>query len=262
MSRCSRYGAATRMPASATGSSSASPRNRRQSRPPRNRMPNAIATMTTNAPKSGSSSSESAGHDHHGEQRQEAADQRLLQRLFGVQERGAAHGVARRVQHDGDLHEFRGLHIDDGERQPPARTVDRFADARHEHQHQQRGAGDEQPRRQLVPRAHRHLKRDRRGRQADRDEHRVPREEIPGAITGVVRRFGHRDRRRIHHHQTDRRAAAARSTTAMRRRAPSCGRRANCCEWREQPLACGQGFGLARYRVRRKPDPQGLSPRR
>ena len=36
--------------------------------------------------------------DHHGEQRREAAQQRLPQRLLGVQERRLAHRVARRVQ--------------------------------------------------------------------------------------------------------------------------------------------------------------------
>ena len=48
-----RSGSPRARPAAAT----ARPRNSRQSRPPRNRMPNAIARITTNAPKSGSSSS-------------------------------------------------------------------------------------------------------------------------------------------------------------------------------------------------------------
>ena len=149
-----------------------SPRKSRQSRPPRNRMPKAIATMTTNAPKSGSSSSSAAGGDHHREQRQEAADQRLLQRLLRVQERGLAHRVARGVQHDGELHELGGLQVDDDERQPAAAAVDGAADAGNEHQHEQQRGASEQPRRELLPCLHRDLERDERGSEAGRDEDR------------------------------------------------------------------------------------------
>ncbi len=102
--------------------SAASPRNSRQSSPPTNRMPNAIATITTSAPKSGSSSSEPAGRDHHREQRQEAPDQRLPQRLLRVQERRLAHRVARRVDDDRELHELRRLQVDHDERQPAPRS--------------------------------------------------------------------------------------------------------------------------------------------
>ena len=49
------------------------PANSRQFMPPRNRMPNAIAVITTNAPKSGSRSSSAADRQHHDEHRQEAA---------------------------------------------------------------------------------------------------------------------------------------------------------------------------------------------
>ena len=43
-----------------------------------------------------------------------------------------------------------------------------------------------------------------RRHEADRDECRVPHQEIPRAIAGVRGRFGHRDRRRIDHHQAER----------------------------------------------------------
>ena len=162
MSRCSRYGAATRIAERPIGSSSSRPRKRRQSSPPRNRMPNAIATITTNAPKSGSSSSRRADGDHHREQRQEALDQRLLQRLLGMQERRLAHRVARGVQHDRELHELGRLQVDDGERQPAARAVDRLADAGDEHEREQHDAADEEPRREALPRLHRHLEGDER----------------------------------------------------------------------------------------------------
>ena len=105
------------------------PRKSRQSSPPRNRMPNAIATITTNAPKSGSSSSRPLVATITANSGRKPLHDRLLQRLLGVQERRLAHRVARRVQHDGELHELGGLQVDDGERQPAPRAVDRLADA-------------------------------------------------------------------------------------------------------------------------------------
>ena len=80
---------------------------------------------------------EAAHDDHHREERQEALDQRLPQRLLGMQERRLAHRVARGVQHDGELHELGGLQVDHGQRNPAARAVDRLADARDEHERQQ-----------------------------------------------------------------------------------------------------------------------------
>ena len=76
-------------------------------------MPNAIATITTKRAEVGLAQQQRADQHHHREQRQEAAQQRLLQRLLGVQERRLAHRVARRVEHDDELHELGGLQVDD-----------------------------------------------------------------------------------------------------------------------------------------------------
>ena len=122
-----------------------------------------MATITTKAPKSGSNSSRAAGDDHHREQRQEALHQRLLQRLLGMQERRLAHGIARGVQHDRELHEFGRLHVDDRERQPAPRAVDRLADAGDEHERAASTTPDhEDPRREALPGLHRHLEGDER----------------------------------------------------------------------------------------------------
>ena len=103
---------------------------------------------------------QSAGDDHDREQRQETAQDRVLERLLRMQERRAPHGVARRVQHDRELHELRRLHVDHAERQPAARSVDRLAHVRNEHEHEQHGARDEEVRRELLPGAKRDLERD------------------------------------------------------------------------------------------------------
>ena len=63
---------------------------------------------------------------------------------------------------------------------------------------------DEEPRRAALPDLDRHLEREERRGEADREEHRVAREEIPRAIAGMRRRLRHRDRRRIHHHEPER----------------------------------------------------------
>ena len=168
-------------------------------------MPNAMATMTTNAPKSGSSSSRPPISDHHREQRQEAAQQRLPQRLLGVQERRLAHRVARRVQHDGELHELRRLQVDDDERQPAPRAVDRLADARDQHQHEQHA----RRRRTATARAAARPSSAPGTRRAAATSPTATNiacraRKYHGAVAGVRRRLGHRDRRRIHHHQADR----------------------------------------------------------
>ncbi len=147
---------------------------------------------------------QAADQHHHGGKRREPAQQRLPQRLLGVQERGLAHRVARRVEHRGELHEFGRLDVDDDERKPALRAVDRLADAGDQHEHEQRGAGDEEPRRAALPDPDRHLEREECCEEPDRQERRVPREEIPRAISGVGGRLGGCDRRRIHHHQAER----------------------------------------------------------
>ena len=138
--RCSRYGAATRIAPSAIGSSAESPRNSRQSSPPRNRMPNAIATMTTNAPKSGSISSSRRSPTMTANSGAKPRMHRLAQRLLGVQQRGLAHRVARRVEHDGELHELGRLHVEHAQREPAARAVDVLADAGDQHDDEQHRA--------------------------------------------------------------------------------------------------------------------------
>ena len=218
-------------------------------------MPKAIATITTNAPKSGSSSSRPPTHDHHREHRQEAADERLLQRLLGVQERRAAHGVARRVQHDGELHELGRLQVDDDERQPAARAVDRLADAGHQHQHQQHGAGDEQPGRQLA--ATRFTGTWNATAAATRPtatNMRVPHQEIPRAVAGVRRRLGHRDRRRIHHHQAEREQQQRRPRERRVVGAASRARRAPPRRRRTASAACrSDAVSVRRLRMRAAP---------
>ena len=187
-------------------------------------MPNAMATITTSAPKSGSSSSSAArSRPSPANSGRKPLHQRLLQRLLGMQERRLAHGVARGVQHDGELHEFGRLQVDDGERQPAARAVDRPCRCRG----RSTSASSTTPPAkshgaQALPRLHRHLEARRTPRaSADGDEHRVPREEIPGAEAGVRGSLGHRDRRRVHHHEPDREQAGSRTTRATRRRRAS-----------------------------------------
>jgi len=114
-----------------------------------------MATITTNAPKSGSSSS--------------SAPTAIITVNSGRKPRRSvclsgccacrtslAHRIARRVQDHRKLHEFGRLQVDEREREPPARPVDRLADAGDEHQQQQHGAADEEPRREVLPGLHRH----------------------------------------------------------------------------------------------------------
>jgi hypothetical protein len=145
----------------------------------------------------------SANGDDHGKQRQEAVDERLLERLLSVQEIRFAHCVARGVQHDKQLHEFGGLNVDDHQREPAPAAVDCLANARHEHCDEQCSARDEKVRREPSPDLDRHLKRDDRREHTGSDEHRVACQEIPRPIAGVSHGFGGRDRRRVDHHQAD-----------------------------------------------------------
>ena len=142
-------------------------------------MPNAIATMTTNAPKSGSSSSSPPTATITANSGRKPRSSVCFSAL-GVQERRLAHRVARRVQHDRELHELGRLEVDDDKRDPAPRAVDALADAGNEHQHQQHGADDEEPRREPLPDLHRHLERDDvAATSADADEQRVADEEVP-----------------------------------------------------------------------------------
>ena len=166
-------------------------------------MPNAIATMTTHAPKSGSRSSSALIATITASKGRKPRSKRLLERLLRVQEVGLAHRVAGRVQHDEQLHEFGRLHVDDHERQPAFAAVDGLADARHQDCDEQQRARNEQIRRQPLPHLDRHLKGDIRRQDSRRHEDRVAREEVPRTIARVGHGFGGRDRCRIHHHQAD-----------------------------------------------------------
>src|SRR6185312_10960833 len=100
---------------------------------------------------------QAADQHHHRRERRESAQQCLPQRLLRVQERGLAHRVARGVQHAGELHEFGRLDVDQQQRQPPFRPVDRFADAGNQDEDEQRRAAGEKPRCAALPHFHRHL---------------------------------------------------------------------------------------------------------
>ena len=120
-----------------------------------------------------------------------------------MNERGLAHRIACRIQHDGKLHELRRLNIDDAERQPPPRAVDRPPDAGNQYGHKQRKAKHESPRRDTLPSLDRHLERDQRSDESDGDEQAVPNEEIPRVIAGVRARLRHRNRGGVDHHEAD-----------------------------------------------------------
>jgi hypothetical protein len=104
-----------------------------------------MATITTQAPKSGSCSNSALTNTRTSKQRQESAQQRLLSGCSAA-ERRLAHRVACRVKDDGELHQLRRLQVDDVERQPALAAVDALADAGDQHRDQQRRAGDEQVR--------------------------------------------------------------------------------------------------------------------
>ena len=91
---------------------------------------------------------------HHGN-RNSHRHHRPKKALFDVH---LAHHVISGVQQYGKLGQLGWLKIHEAKRDPPARTIDAFADERHQHQNQQNQGCDEQPRRQLFPRAHGHLK--------------------------------------------------------------------------------------------------------
>ena len=147
---------------------------------------------------------QSADQRHHRKQRQEPAQERLPERLFRVQERRAAHRVARRMKNHEQLHELGRLQVDEPERQPALAAVDRSPDAGDEHRDEQCTADDEQIRRERLPGLHRDLKRDQACRKARDDEQRMTGEEIPRTIARVGGGLRDRDRRRIHHHHPDR----------------------------------------------------------
>ena len=222
MSRCSRYGAATRIADSANGSSSEQPEEQAPVEPAEEQDAERDGDDHDECAEVGLEQQQGADRDHHREQRQETAEQRLLQRLLGMQERRLAHRIARRVEHDGELHELGGLQVDDAERQPAPRAVDRLADAGDEHQRQQHRAADEQPRREraATPSSAPGTRRTRATMPTATNSAWRARK-YHGAKAGVRRSFGHRDRRRIDHHERRSRAAGASPTRATHRRRAS-----------------------------------------
>jgi hypothetical protein len=74
---------------------------------------------------------------------------------------------------------------------------------RHQHQHQQRHADQEQPRRALLPDPQRHLEHHHRGDQADGQEDAVADQEIGRLVAGEAAALGGGDGGRVHHHQAE-----------------------------------------------------------
>ena len=111
-----------------------------------------------------------------------------------------AHGVqlARRViggiENGEQLHQLRWLQVDGAERQPALGAVDRAADVRDQHHHQQSDAGEEQPRRQRLPKPHRHLKGSHCRHGPDGQEDGVAEEEIVGLMAGEATALGRSNR--------------------------------------------------------------------
>ena len=140
-----------------------------------------------------------ADRDHHRKQRQEAAHQRLLERLLRVQERRSPNRVARRIEDDEELHELRRLHVDQAERQPALAAIDRAAYSGNEDGDQQHRAGDKKIRGERTPGPDRNLECDQSRHEPCREEERVAREEVPWSVAGISRRLGRRDGRRIDH---------------------------------------------------------------
>ena len=135
-------------------------------------------------------------HGHRRAHRQEALAEALHVVLL-------AHRVVGHVEHDEQLHQLRGLQVEDVQRQPAPRPVDELADAGDEHQHQQREPHHEQRRSPLLPDPHRHAERHRGQPPAERDREHVADQEVRRLVIGEARRVGQRDRRGIDHHQPE-----------------------------------------------------------
>jgi len=97
-----------------------------------------------------------------------------------VHQRRLARGVIGGIEHRSKLHEFRGLQVGYAEEEPALRAVHLAAHARDQHQHQQDDAEQEQPWREALPDAHRHLEGGQRGDEAQREKDRVPHQKIGG----------------------------------------------------------------------------------
>ena len=128
-----------------------------------------------------------ADDQHRAEHRQES----LLDALHVGR---LAHRVVRGVEHREQLHDFRRLQIEARERNPATAAVDVLSDSWNQHQHEQHDANEEQPRREALPKAKRHLDNGRRKCDPEDDEDAVSRKEVRAAITGEARRFGGCDR--------------------------------------------------------------------
>ena len=220
-------------------------------------MPKAIATITTNAPKSGSQQQQRRrSTTMTREQRQEAAEQRLLQRLLGVQERRLAHGVARRVEHDGELHELRRLQVD--RRRATASGASRSPTCRCRGRARARAARAPAMKSHGASRCHACIGTwNATSAATSADARRTSR-----GARGSTRRgsrcapsLGHRDRRRVHHHQADREQQQRRP----RERRVVGEHRADCAAAR---LGASLASSAERLRARRAPYAWASSARR
>ena len=137
-----------------------------------------------------------ADEQHHGQHRHEAAPQ-------AAHERRLAHGVVGGVEHRAQFHQLGRLDAEPRHPQPALAAVDFAADARNEHDHQQRCAAHEQPRCQRLPQSQRHLERDRAGEQAQQQEATVAQQVVVGMEPGLPASLGDRDRGRVDHHQPE-----------------------------------------------------------
>jgi hypothetical protein len=134
-------------------------------------------------------------HDeHHREHGQQAAFEAFQHAVL-------AHGVVGGVEHGGELHQLRGLHAHQRQREPAPRAVDLTTDSRNQDRDEQCHAAEEQKRRGLLPVSCGHQEHQQRRRQRHGEEHRVAREEPRRAIAGVAVRLGSRDGRGVDHHE-------------------------------------------------------------
>ncbi len=170
--------------------------NMRPLTPPRNRMPIAIDRDHHEGAHVG------LGQQQHAHQRPRASaigSTAWMKLLLHVH---LAHHVVGGVQQHGQLGQLRGLEVHEAQRNPAPRAVHHLAHARDQHRDQQQQRHHEQPRRQLLPGAHRD-----RQRHAGRHERRARSTrtwrstKCVGRSCANSRVVRQRDRGRIHHHQ-------------------------------------------------------------
>jgi len=132
------------------------------------------------------------GHRHH--HRRDGAEE-LLARIH------APHHVVGGVQGNRQLGHFAGLEVHDAQGNPAPRVVHHLAHERQQHDHQQHQRDDEDHRRLLLPEADRHLHRDQRDDEGNRQRHHVALQEEGRRVVGELGVVGQRHAGRIDHHQ-------------------------------------------------------------